>query len=183
MSMFIKEAVKPLPVETGQSQIGLVEYNTKSTATLPFPSSSKSSLSLALGALWSKGGSSDIPTAIDFIMGKILSPAVTRAGARKILVLLANGESKIRNFELLKEKLNELNNSDIDYVIVDVGREPSSAQLLKQTAMKYGKIAVIENHRDTPEAMPDVLHLIGVRKGKWVCFKTLFFLFSETRYG
>ena len=171
MRMFVKEAVKPLPIETGESQIGLVEYNTKSTVVLPFPSSSKPALSLALDGLVSKGGSSDIPMAVDLIMGKVLSPTVTRAGARKILVLLANGESEIKSFELLEQKLNALNSSEIDYVIVDVGREPASGQRLNQTAMKHGKIAVIKNTRDTPEAMPDVLELIGVRKGKCFCFE------------
>ena len=162
---FIKELVEPLPVETGESRVALVDYNTEVKARLSFPGSSKSALSLALDTLKSIGGPNNIPAAIDFVKARLFSPSASRVGARRIFVLFMNGENPLDNIRLLDSKLKDLNNSGVDYAIVDVGREPANAQRVKQMVMKYGAYSMIDNAYDTPEAMPDVLAVIGIQKG------------------
>ena len=172
---FIREMVKPLPVETQTSRVALVEYNSEASAKLFFTNSSKSTLSLVIDALESKPGPSDVISAINFAVKKIFSPSMTRPKTKKSLVLFTNGENPIGNFEILNGKLKELNNSGIEYIIMDVGREPANGQRLKHIAQNHGKIAIIKDVHNIPEAMPDILQLARIRKGAAFLFSSQLF--------
>ena len=176
---FIREMVKPLPIETQTSRVALFEYNTEASAKLFFTNSSRSALSLVIAALESKPGPSDVTSAINFAMKKVFSPSMTRPKGKKSLVLFTNGENPILNFEILDGKLKELNNSGIDYTIIDIGKEPANVQRLKHIAQSHGKIAVIKDVHDIPEAMPDALQFAGIRKGTTPLVLCWFFQFNN----
>lgn len=168
MKRFINKAVFPMPIESGEFRVGLVDYNVEPSQKLSYPHSSKSAISLALDTIQSKPGLNDVPKAIDFVKREAFASSVIRAIARKVLVLFINGETRVPDVRIMGNKLKDLNDSDIDYVIVTVGSRPDSFMALKDIAEKHGKIILLEHADDTPMASPVVLKLIGIRRGNLV---------------
>ena len=165
IKLFAEEAVKPMPVQTGEYRIALYEYNTEPVTKMPLSRSKKSAFLLALKTIKSKGGSSDVLKAMQFAKTTILSPSETRLKARKVLVLFINGEKQIQNLKLIGDKLAELKASNIEYILVDIGRKPGSQDALKDVAEKHGKFIMIDMANSIPEALPGVLHLTEIQQG------------------
>lgn len=175
MKLFIKEMIKPMPVESKDARISLIDYNVGVVQKVSFPNSSISAMSLALDTVKSKLVSSDASGAIEFVKKNVLSSSVTRPNARKILVILTNGEKEIPNVRLIGKTFEELNESDVDYVIVNVGGRGDNIKDLREIAERHGRIVSLERPVDVPMATPVILQLVAIQKGlKFRIYKFFF---------
>ena len=157
MKRFINEAILPLPIENGRSRASLIEYNTSVKPKVNFGQSSKPVLSLALDTIESKGSKKDIIQALEYARNVIFKPSEKRPAAKRVVVLLMEGDDKDPQYKNLEAILRKFNQEEIKYVIVDIGGSVEGGKKLKDIGGKYGRVVLINEPDELPDAIPVVL--------------------------
>ena len=157
MKRFISEAILPLPIENGTSRVSLIEFNTNVKPKVNFGQSSKPVLSLALDTIERKGGQKDIIQALEYARNVIFKPSEKRPAAKRVVVLLMEGDDKDPQYKNLDAILRKFNQEEIKYVIVDIGGSLEGGKKLKDIGGKYGRVVLINKPDELQDAIPAVL--------------------------